>query len=61
MVKTFLGGAVTIQNAEKWWKMHIFSVPPKISDQNNAKIIVLLVKYVLETRLILIVSKPIKL
>ena len=48
-MKTFLGGAMTSQNAEKWWKMHIFSVPPKISDQNNAKIIVLLVKYVLET------------
>ena len=48
-MKTFLGGAMTCQNAEKWWKMYIFSVPPKISDKNNAKIIVLFLKYVLET------------
>ena len=48
MVKKNLGGAMTSENDEKWWKMHIFSVPPKISEQSNAKIIVLLVKYVLE-------------
>ena len=42
-------GAMTNQNAGKWWKMHIFCLSPKISDQNNAKIIVLLVKYVLGT------------
>ena len=40
---------MTSENDEKWWKMHIFSVPPKISDQNNAEIVVVLVKYVLET------------
>ena len=37
------------QNAKKSWKIHIFSVSPKISDQKHAKIIVLLVKYVLDT------------
>ena len=49
MVKIFFGGAMNSQNAKKSWKMHIFSVSPKISDQKHAKIIVLLVKYVLDT------------
>ena len=48
-MKKNLGVAMASQIAGQWWKMHIFSVSPKISDQNNAKIIVLLVKYVLET------------
>ena len=47
--ENILGGAMTSQNAEKRWKMHIFSVPPKISDQNNTQTIILLEKYVLET------------
>ena len=49
MVKIFLGGAMNSQNAKKSWKMHIFTVSPKTSVQKHAKIIFLLVKYVLDT------------
>ena len=46
MVKKFFGVAVSTQKAEKSAKMPNFSVPPKISDSINAKIMFLTVKYV---------------
>ena len=46
MVKKFFGVAVSSQKAEKSGKMPNFSVPPKISDSRNAKIMFLTVKYV---------------
>ena len=46
MVKNFFGVAVSSQKAEKSGKMPNFSVPPKISDSRNAKIMFLTVKYV---------------
>ena len=46
MVKNFFGVVVSSQNAEKSWKLTIFSVSPKISDSKNAKIIFITVKYV---------------
>ena len=47
MVKTFLGGAMNIQMLKNYEKCIFLVSHPKISDQKNAKIIVLLVKYVL--------------
>ena len=46
MVKKFFGVAVSCQKAKKSGKMPNFSVPPKISDSINAKIMFLTVKYV---------------
>ena len=46
MVKNFFGVAVSSQKAEKLGKMPNFSVPPKISDSRNAKILFLTVECV---------------